>query len=54
MWRRDFEESISGRGENMCKDPEMRESKMSSGNKAKTLDGFVDLRAEGMCDPLSG
>ena len=37
MWRRDFEVSISGRGENMCKDPEMRESKMSSGNKARTF-----------------
>lgn len=37
MWRKDFGESISGRGENMCKDPEIRESKRSSGNKARTF-----------------
>lgn len=37
MWRRDFGESISGRRENMYKDSEMRESKMSSGNKARTF-----------------
>ena len=37
MWRKDFGESISGRGENMCKDPEIRDSKRSSGNKARTF-----------------
>lgn len=35
MWRKDIRESISGRGENMCKDPGIRESKRYSGNKAR-------------------
>ena len=35
MWRKDVRESISGRGENMCKDPGIRESKRCYGNKAR-------------------
>lgn len=43
MWRGDLGESISGRGENMWENAEMRESKMNSGNKSRMF--YMEVKA---------